>query len=236
MSALTVAGKEFRVWFKTPVAYVFLCAFLGYTGFSFFSDYFLIDRADMRGFFQNLPLVFLVFVPAVSMKMWAEERKIGTIETLLTMPVKDSSIVLGKFLAAMALVSVALLMTAPIPAIVAYTASTPIDFGPIAGGYLGALLLAGAYLSICLFASALTDSQIVAFILGVFSCLALYLVGQPQVVALLPGGFGELLQRASLAYHFQNIARGVIDTRDVVYYASVLVFFLVLNVAAIQRR
>lgn len=233
---LTVAGKEFRTWFKTPVAYVFLCAFLGYVGFAFFGDYFLIDRASMRGFFDQLPLVFLVFVPAVSMKMWAEERKIGTIETLLTMPLRDHQIVLGKFLAALGLVAVALALTAPYPLLVAHTASSPIDLGPILGGYLGALLLAGAYLSISLFASALTDSQIVAFILAVCMCLFLYLIGSAGVVTLLPAGFGEFLQRLSLQYHFGNIARGVVDSRNVVYYLSLLTFFLALNVAAVRRR
>lgn len=236
MGMFTVAGKEFRTWFKTPVAYVFLCAFLGYCGFAFFSDFFLADRAEMRGFFSLLPIVFLLFIPAVSMRMWAEERKIGTIETLLTMPLHDYQIVLGKFLAALGLVFVALLLTLPIPMVVAHTASSPIDYGPVIGGYIGALLLASAYLAICLFASALTESQIVAFISGVFICLFLYLIGGSGVVTLLPSGLGEVLQRMSLEYHFGNIARGVIDTRNIVYYVSVLTLFLTLNVAAVRRR
>lgn len=234
--SLTVAGKELRSYFKTPIAYVFLCAFLGYTGFSFFSGYLLVGRASMRGFFQLLPLVYLVFVPAVSMRMWAEERKIGTIETLLTMPIADGAIVFGKFLAALALVATGLALTFPIPIVVTLTAAGPVDFGPIIGGYLGSLLLAGAYLAICLFASALTENQIVAFILGVCLCLFFYIIGQAEVVALLPLGFGELLQRASLQYHFAGISRGVIDTRNIVYYVSMLTLFLLLNVAAVKRR
>ena len=236
MGALTVAGKELRTYFKTPVAYVFLCAFLAYTGFTFFSDYLLAGRATMRGFFHMLPIVFLIFVPAVAMKMWAEERKIGTIETLLTMPLSDASIVIGKFLAALALVAVALLLTFPIPLIVAFTASQPIDVGPIAGGYVGAILLAGAYVAISLFASSLTQSQIVAFILGVVLCLVFYIIGQPEVVSILPRGLGELLQRTSLQYHFTSVARGVIDSRNVIYYLSMLTIFLLLNIAAVKRR
>lgn len=234
--AMTIASKEFRTFFKTPVAYVFLCAFLALTGFTFFSSYFSAGEASMRNFFGLLPWMFLLFIPAVSMRMWAEERKIGTIETLLTMPLPDTSIVLGKFLAALGLVAVMLLLTFPVPIIVASTAAGPVDLGPIFGGYFGALCLAGAYLAMGLFASAVTENQIVAFILGVGFALLFFIMGLPQVVSLMPTGLGEFLNQLSLKSHFENIGRGVIDTRDVLYYVSMLTFFLMLNVQAVRNR
>jgi ABC-2 type transport system permease protein len=236
--ALVVAGKEFRAYFKTPVAYVFLFVFLALTGglFLFVPNYFVFGQASLRGFFEFLPWIFLLLGPAVAMKLWAEERKVGTIETLLTLPLRDHQIVLGKFLAAVGLIAVALLLTFPLPLIVVMTAAGPVDLGPILGSYLGALCLGAAYVAISLFASALTRSQIVAFILGVGMCLALVLVGFPPVMAAFPRGLAQFLAQVSLLEHFAGIAKGVVDSRDVLYYLSVLAFFLVLNVAAVRRR
>lgn len=236
--ATVVAGKEFRTYFKTPVASIFLFFFLVITGLVFFfvPGYFSTGQASMRGFFDLLPWVYLFFAPAIAMKMWAEERKIGTIETLLTMPMKDTSIVFGKFFAAWGLLGVALLLTLPIPVLVAFTAAETVDFGPILGGYIGALFLGGAYLSMCLFASALTQSQIVAFILGLSFCLLFLIIGMDPVANMFPRGFGEMLRNLSVSSHFENIQRGVVDTRDVLYYLSMTVLFLLLNVTAVRRR
>ncbi len=236
--ALTIAGKEFRTYFKTPVAYVFLVVFLGFMGWFFFfsPDYFAAGEASMRSFFYLLPMVFLFLAPAVSMKMWAEERRIGTIETLMTMPMREHEIVIGKFLAALGLIGVALLLTVPIPIIVAFTAAGSIDLGPILGGYIAALLMAGAYLAIGLFASALTRSQIVAFILGAVISLFLVMIGSSQLADVFPKGISDVLVNLSLMSHFENIQRGVLDTRDLLYYAAVLTFFLMLNVAAVRKR
>lgn len=236
--ALIVAGKEFRSYFKTPVALIFLFAFLVLTGLLFFfvPDYFRQGEASMRSFFAYLPWIYLLFAPAVCMKMWAEERKIGTIETLLTMPMRDGVIVLGKFMAAFSLLALALLLTFPVPLAVAFTAAGSIDFGPIVGGYIGALLMGAAYIAICLFASALTESQIVAFILGVGTCLLFVIIGVEAVTQIFPQGLGWTLRNLSLLEHFQNIQRGVLDTRDVLYYASMLTVFLMLNNLAVRRR
>ncbi|HND55923.1 MAG TPA: ABC transporter permease [Pirellulaceae bacterium] len=236
--AFTIAGKEFRTYFKTPVAYVFLVVFLGFVGWNFFfnPDYFTTGEASMRNFFGMLPMVFLFLAPAVSMKMWAEERKIGTIETLMTMPMREHEIVLGKFLAALGLITVALVLTFPTAVIVSFTAASSVDLGPIIGGYVAALLMGGAYLAIGLFASALTESQIVAFIVGAVICVLMILIGVEGFVALLPKGVAETCVNLSLISHFENIQRGVLDSRDLLYYASVLTFFLMLNVAAARRR
>jgi len=236
--SLIVAGKEFRTYFKTPVASIFLFAFLVLSGLLFFfvQDYFMRGEANMRSFFAFLPWVYLLFGPAIAMKMWAEERKIGTIETLLTMPMKEGNIVLGKFLASFGLLALALLLTFPIPLAVSFTAAGSIDFGPILGGYLGALLMGATYIAISLFASALTESQIVAFILGVGICLFFVIIGVEQVAAIFPQGAGGAIREMSLIGHFENIQRGVIDTRDVLYYASMLAVFLLLNTVAVKRR
>ncbi len=235
---LTVAGKEFHCYFKTPVGSIFLFFFLLLCGLFFFfvPDYFSLGEASLRRFFDLLPWVYLFFAPAVAMKMWAEERKIGTIETLLTRPVADHRIVLGKFLASFGLLVVALALTAPIPLLVAFTAASPVDVGPVLTGYLGAALLGAVYIAISLFASALTESQIVAFILGLVLCFFFFVIGLPDVVGIFPRALAEFLTDLSLGGHFANIQRGVVDTRDLLYYATMLTVFLLLNVLAVRRR
>jgi len=236
--ALTIARKEFHCTFKTPVGAIFLFFFLLLCGLFFFfvPDYFSLGEASMRRFFDLLPWIYLFFAPAVAMKMWAEEKKIGTIETLMTMPMRDSSIVFGKFLASFGLLALALLLTAPLPLLVAYTAATPVDPGPIVAGYLGALLLGGVYIAISLFASALTESQIVAFILGLVLCFFFFVIGLPDVAGIFPRALAEFLTNLSLGGHFANIQRGVVDSRDLIYYASMLIVFLMLNIWAVRRR
>lgn len=236
-NTLTIAGKEFRAYFKTPVAFVFLFVFLALTGWFtlVYPDYFTQGEASLRRFFDILPWVFLFLAPAASMKMWAEERKLGTIETLLTMPMRESEIVLGKFLATTGLIALALALTFPLPIIIAYTAAGKVDFGPIAGGYLGALLLGASYVAISLFVSALTRNQIIAFVIGSVCCFILVVIGMVEA-DVLPKGMVALFSRLSLQTHFQSIGRGVVDTRDILYYASLLTIFLMLNVAALRRR
>ena len=235
---LIVASKEFRTYFKTPVASIFLFSFLVLTGLLFFfvPDYFMQGEANMRSFFSFLPWVYLLFAPAIAMKMWAEERKIGTIETLLTMPMREGSIVVGKFLASFGLLALALALTFPIPVAVSFTAAGSIDFGPIMGGYIGALLMGATYVAMSLFASALTESQIVAFILGVGVCLYFVIIGIDPVANIFPQAVGGLIKNLSLIDHFENIQRGVVDTRDMLYYASMLAIFLLLNTIAVKRR
>jgi ABC-2 type transport system permease protein len=234
--ALTIARKEFVTFFKTPVAYIVICAFQILVGWLFFSTYFAGKEASMRGFFDWLPFTFMIFAPAISMRMWAEERKIGTFETLLTMPLTDTAIVVGKFLAALGLLAVILALSIPIAFIVAYTSAAPIDAGPILGGYLGALLLGGTYLAMGLFASAITENQIVGFILGLVLAVVFYFIGLPVLSQVLPGSFAEFLRQISVNYHFDNIGRGVVDTRDLGYYLSMIVVFLMANVAAVRLR
>ena len=188
----------------------------------------------MRLMFDIIPWVFLFFVPAITMRLWAEEKKIGTMELLMTLPIKDGEAVLGKFAAALGLLGLALALTFPLPIIVSTVGN--LDWGPVFGGYLGSILIGAAYLSIGVFVSSLTENQIVAFILSVVGIFALYMIGSDIVIFSLPSSMAPIMEYLSLGTHFESIGRGVIDLRDIVYYVSVIVFFLYLNVRFIESR
>ncbi|MCW5828001.1 MAG: ABC transporter permease subunit [Deltaproteobacteria bacterium] len=230
-------GKEFSAYFNSPIAYVLLVVFLVFQGwwFFWFRPFFVIEAAEMREFFGILPFVFLFVIPAMSMRLWAEERRTGTIEVLLTLPLNDHEVILGKFLASVAFLAVALALTFPIYLVVSYVGSP--DPGPIVASYLAALLVGAAYLSIGLFASALTKNQIVAFILALVACLALFLVGYAtQLSGLLTETLTNVLSYIGLGVHYESMSRGVIDSRDVVYYLSIIGLFLFLNARVLAGR
>ncbi|MEW5802386.1 MAG: ABC transporter permease subunit [bacterium] len=226
--------KEFRSYFNSPIAYIFITAFLVFSGWLFFRGFFLIGEATMRPFFSILPWEFLFFVPAVTMRLWAEEKKLGTIELLMTFPLSDYEIVMGKFLAAFLFLTITVLLTATFPLTLFYL-NKP-DLGPIIGGYLGALLMGAAYLSIGLFISSLTENQIVAFIVSIFTCFALFIIGEQIVITALPSWLARIFTFLGLGAHFESIGRGVIDSRDLIYYVSVIVFFLFLNIRSVESR
>lgn len=232
--ALNIASKEFRSYFQSPIAYIFITIFLVLTHWIFFTSFFIIGQATMREFFGLVPLVFLLFVPAVTMRLWAEEKKLGTLELLLTFPVRDWEVVLGKFLASFFFLAVSLLCTLPL-AVTVIALGNP-DNGAIIGGYLGSLLLGGAYLAIGLWISSLTQNQIVAFILTLVVCFIFYIIGTPFVLGMVPRFLVPFFANLSLAYHFDSIGRGVIDSRDLLYYLSMMAFFLFLNIRSIESR
>lgn len=233
-SLLGIYRRELRSYFNSPIAYIFIVVFLLLSSWLFFRGYFLYAQADLRPFFSLLPWVFLFFVPAVSMRLWAEERKLDTVELLLTLPVRDEQVILGKFLAGLTLIALTVLLEFPLLVLTARLGD--VDPGPVVGGFVGSLFLGGAYLSIGLFLSSVTDNQIVAFILGVVACFALFIVGENLVLITAPSSIAPLLRNLGLGAHFQSIGRGVIDSRDVVYYLSVIVFFLFLNRVALAER
>jgi ABC-2 type transport system permease protein len=233
-SILTVAGREYRSAFASPIAYVFLAAFLAAVSWFFFRGFFLIGQADLRLLFELIPWLYLFFIPAVTMGKWAEEQKQGTIETLFTLPVRDVDLVVGKFISGFLLLATALLLTLPIPLTVAIVG--PLDLGPAIGGYLGLLLLGAAYLSIGLTISALTESQIIAFIGGTACCFLMFVIGTPFITGSAQSLPLRVIQYLGLSQHFASIARGVIDSRDIVYAFSFVAFFLYLNVKALERR
>ena len=229
---LSIAKREFRSYFNSPIAYIVISVFLLLSGWFFFTPLFLVGRSSLRGFFSFTPVLFIIFIPAITMRLIAEEVKTGTLEWLTSMPLRDFEMVLGKFLAALGLIAVALAITLPYPISVEMIGS--LDWGPVIGGYLGLLLLAGALLAVGLFASSLTRNQIVAFIIGVTLCFMFYMVD--KVVFFLPEHLAAIFQYLSVDYHFRNIARGVIDTRDVLFYLGMMVIGLFLTMESVKRR
>ena len=188
----------------------------------------------MRGFFGLMPWIFLFFIPAVTMKLWAEEKKIGTIEILMTLPIRDYEVVIGKFLACLALLAVTILLTLVVPFSVMYLGSP--DIGTLITGYIGLLLMGAAYIAIGFFASTLTENQIVAFIIGIAVCLALLLIGEDIVLFKTPNWLFPIFSYLGLGAHYSSILRGVLDSRDIIYYLSVIAFFLYLSTLAVESR
>jgi ABC-2 type transport system permease protein len=226
--------KEFVSYFISPIAYVFIVVFLVGTNFMYFQPFFLFNQADMRNYFGLLPWVFLFFVPAITMRGWAEEKKSRTVELLLTWPVSDAQVVLGKFFASLAFLAVTVALSVTIP-VTLFIIGSP-DPGPIIGGYAGALLMGAAYLAIGLWVSSHTENQIVAFILAWVAMFALMIIGHPVVTLKAPTVLVPLFSFLGLFTHFESIERGVIDTRDVVYYLSMAGVFLFLNAQSLGGR
>ena len=228
----TIFQKEIRSYFNSAVAYVVIVVFLAIVGWMYTSSMFLVNVASLRLMFELIPLVFLFVVPAVTMRLLAEEKKAGTIELLTTKPLHDWEIVTGKFLAAWALIGVALLPTLIYYITIAFLGN--IDNGPVIGGYLGLLLMAGVYVAIGLLSSSLTENQIVAFIVGLLLMFAFYMMD--KVLIFVPDFMTSIIEYLGIDFHFSNIARGVIDSRDVVYFGSLLGFTLYLSVVSLERR
>jgi ABC-2 type transport system permease protein len=231
---ITIARKEFRTYFESPIAYIFITAFLLLVNFLYLWTFFLVGQADMRSFFGFMPFVFLFLVPSITMRLWAEERKMGTLEVLLTLPVQEKEVVLGKFIASFVFLLVMLALTFNIPLLVGFLGDP--DWGMIICGYLGCLLMGASYLAIGLFASALSDNQIVAFILAIAICTAMLIVGEWFFLILVPDIFVPIFNYLGLGTHFESMGRGVIDTRDLLYYISVIGVFLYLNVYTVENR
>jgi len=235
-NVFAIAGKEFRSYFESTIAYIFMVIFLVLTSLLFFElqKFFVIGQATLRDFFGLVPIVMLFFIPAISMRMWAEERKLGTLETLMTLPVRDWEVVLGKFAASMLFLLITLALTFPLPVMVVALGNP--DPGALIGGYLGLVLLGAAYLSIGLWISSLTENQIVAFISAAVICLILFIIGVDIFLTALPRWMVPFFKSIALGSRFSSIERGVIDLRDLLYYVSMIGFFLFLNVRSVELR
>ena len=230
--ALVISRREIRTYFNSPVAYIVVPVFVIITGYLFFTQLFLEKQADMRGFFNIMPLLFMFMIPAITMRLLADEKASGTLELLITMPVRDWEVVVGKFLAAMALLCTAIGLTL----VFAITVKSlgPLDRGPAIGGYLGLVLMGGAYVSIGVMASALTRNSIVSFIVAFAISFALYLLG--RLTQFLPQALQKLVAFLSIDGHFENIGRGVVDSRDVIYYLSVMTVSLLIATLSLESR
>ena len=216
-----VFKRELKGYFATPVAYVFLVIFLFFAGYLTFRDgFFELRQADMRTFFNNLPLLFVFMVPSTAMRLWAEERKTGSIELLLTLPVTVTQAVLGKFFAAWCFLAIALVLTFPVPVTVCYLGDP--DMGLIITGYIGSLLMAGGFLAIGSFFSAVSKNQVISFILSVVACAILVYAGMPTTLnylsASLPTGLISAIESISFQAHFESTLKGVIEFKDISYF------------------
>lgn len=239
-AVLSIFKRELSGYFGTPIAYVFLVIFLLLSGiFTFYlGQFFERGQADLVAFFSFHPWLYLFLVPALSMRLWAEERRTGTVELLLTLPVTPWQAVLGKFLASWLFIAVALLLTMPLWVTVNYLGDP--DNGVIVASYVGSLLMAGAYLAVGASVSALTRNQVIAFVLSMTLCFLLVLSGFPLVLDLFSSWAPSLIVDAvaSLSFltHFSAVTRGVIDLQDLVYFLSMTGFFLFVNTVIVELK
>ncbi len=229
-----IARKELSAYFSSPAAFIFIGVFLAALFFIFFwvDRFFARNIADVRPLFEWMPILLIFLVSAMTMRMWSEERRAGTLEFLLTAPVSTLDLVIGKFLACLALTGITLALTLPLPVTIENLG--PLDWGPALGGYVATLALASAYISIGLFVSSRTDNQIVSLIVSSLICGAFYVAGSDALTSLAGNAGGEFLRLLGSGSRFNSIARGVIDARDIYYYLSIFGVFLVLNLYSLE--
>lgn len=234
MKALAIARREIVGYFNLPIAYMVVAAFLLLSGVYVFvlQPFFINNRASLQPFFEFAPFLFTLFVPALTMRSLAEERRTRSLDVLLSWPVRDLDVVVGKFLGALGLLAIALALTVAYPLTISSLGA--LDWGPIVGGYLGLLLLGGAYLALGLLVSALTQNQIVAFMGGFFVCFCAYIIGRAAPVV--PDVLVPIVQGLSFERHFGQVARGVIDTRDLAFFGAVIVLGLGWTAEVLRSR
>lgn len=235
-----VFKREFLGYFRSPVAYVVLIAFLMLSvalSFSPFGAFFKADDAGLARYFVFYPWLFLFLIPAVGMRLWSEEKRSGTVELLFTLPITTLEAVVGKFLAGWTFLAAGVLLSFPMTLTVAYLGDP--DWGVIASTYLGAILMAGGYLGVCALMSSLTKNQVIAFVLGLIACAILLFLGYSSFTeflqSLLPVSLADALANFSFITHFDAFTKGIIDPRDVVFFLSLMGFTLFLNVVALER-
>jgi len=225
--------KEMKSYFDSPMAYIFLVIFAVINGYFFTRTFFLFNQSDMRSLFNIIPLVYIFFIPAVTMSLIAREKNLGTMEVVSTLPLQDIDFVMGKFLAAISLIVIGLLITL-IHFFTLTQVGTNVDFGAVFTGYLGLALAGAVYCSVGIFASSLTDNQVVAFIIGIFIVIIFFLMD--KMLIFVPISLTSLIQFLSVDYHLSNISRGVIDSRNLIYFSSVIGFFLFMTVRVLEIR
>jgi ABC-2 type transport system permease protein len=234
-----VFKRELKSYFATPVAYVFLVIFLFFAGYlPFRQGFFKVRQADLQMFFRNLPLLFVFMVPCVAMRLWAEERKSGSIELLLSLPITITQAMLGKFFAAWLFLSIALLLTITMPVTVIYLGDP--DVGLMIVGYIGAILMAGGFLAVGCFFSAITRNQVVSFILSVAALAVLVYAGMPTTVNylgdFLPGPFVAAVEGISILTHFEAIGKGLVEAKDLAYFVLLIIGWLTAGIVVLNER
>lgn len=234
-----VFKRELKSYFTTPIAYVFLVVFLFFSGYMTFKNgFFEIRQADMTAFFMNMPLLFAFLVPATTMRLWAEERKTGSMELLLTLPITVSQAVLGKFFAAWVFLIIALALTFPM-VITVFFLGYP-DIGLIVTGYLGSILMAGGFLAVGCFFSALSKNQVISFVLSVVACAVLIFAGVPTTMnylsTFLPAGLVSAVETMSFELHFESIQKGVLEFKDVSYFILLIIGWVAACTVVLEER
>jgi ABC-2 type transport system permease protein len=224
--AFVIMKRELKSYFSGPIGYIITALFLVINGLLFFAAFFLQNRADLRNFFSMLPILLSFFIPAIAMRVLAEEKRVGSIETLMTLPVREIDVVTGKYLA---ILIEALVMLAPtlFYVITAEIFGSP-DYGPIIGGFVGAIFLCASFTAIGLFATSVTKNQIIAFFTGFIICIALAMID--SFLIFLPSSIVSVLSYLSASAHFTSISRGILDTRDVIYFVSLTALFFTATV------
>lgn len=213
-----IFNKELKDYFISPIAYIVISIFLLVTGWFFFTTFFLYNQANLRNFFSLLPITFSFVIPAITMRLFSEELSVGSYEILLTLPVTLRDIIIGKFLAGVVFVAAILAPTLSYPIFISFLGQ--LDWGPVVGGYTGAIFLGAAFSAVGLFASSLTRSQIIAFIVGMVICFSLTLID--KMLFFFPQSLLGVIGYLGADFHFQNISKGIIDSRDVLYFLSII--------------
>ena len=229
--AIIIMKRELKSYFTSPVAYIVTALFLIIAGILFYSTFFLYDRAELRQFFSSLPLLLSFFIPALTMRIFAEERRVGSIETLMTLPVTELDVVTGKYLASF--ISTLIMLAPTLLYILPAAIFGSPDFGPIVGGYLGKIFLCASYTAIGVFATSVTKNQIIAFFTGFIICIVLTLID--SFLIFLPSPIVSFFSYLSANGHFTSISRGILDTRDLIYFMSLTALFFATTVKVQQQ-
>lgn len=232
-NTLTIFRRELKSFFDGPMAYVFLIVFAILNGWFFTTTFFLYGQSDLRTLFNIVPLVYLFFIPGITMGLISREKGLGTIEIISTLPIDDRDIVVGKYLSAVALIAIALFSTS-LHFVTLSAFGNSIDYGAVFTGYIGLLLVGSVYASIGMFSSAITDNQVISFIVGIAIIFVFWLFD--KVLIFMPDFIAGTIQYLSVEYHLSNISRGVIDTRNLIYFGSVIGFFLFLTTRLVESR
>jgi ABC-2 type transport system permease protein len=230
--AVLIFSKEFKDYFISPIAYIVIAIFLLVTGWLFFSTFFIFGQAELRRFFDLLPFLFALMVPIITMRLFSEELNVGSYEILLTLPVTFPDIILGKFMAGVAFVAAILVPTLAYPISISFLGT--LDWGVVVGSYLGSLLLGAAYVAIGLFASSLTRNQIIACIVGMVICAILAIID--KMLFFFPQSILDVAVYLSSAIHFENVAKGIVDTRDILYFLSIVFIGLYATHLVMQEK
>jgi ABC-2 type transport system permease protein len=230
--ALLIFNKEFKDYFLSPIAYIVIAVFLLVTGWLFFSTFFGYGQAELRRFFNLLPLIFALVVPVITMRLFSEELNVGSYEILLTLPVTFQDIIIGKFLAGVAFVAAILLPTLSYPIFISFLGD--LDWGVVVGSYIGSFLLGAAFTAIGLLASSLTRNQIIACIVGMAICAVLAIID--KMLFFFPQSLLNVVAYLSASIHFENIAKGIVDSRDVLYFLSIVFIGLYATHLVMQEK